>query len=199
VAFSHDSKKLASASEDKIAKVWDASSGQCLQTFEGHVDRVLLIAFSHDSVRLASGSGDATVKIWDASNGKCFQTLKLHSDEDEDEVWSVVFSHDSAWLASASHRKFRIEQEPIEPAPRDCTVKIWDANSGECLQTLMGHSDFVHSVAFLPHSSRLASASSDGTVRIWDASSGECLQTLKIGNPASNILFDSTGSYLYPC
>jgi WD40 repeat protein len=36
VAFSHDSSKLASASDDKTVKVWDASSGACLQTLEGH-------------------------------------------------------------------------------------------------------------------------------------------------------------------
>ena len=50
---------------------------------------------------------------WDA----CLQTLEGHSDL----VRSVAFSHDSAWLASASE---------------DCTVKIWDTSSGECLQTL---------------------------------------------------------------
>ena len=32
VAFSHDSTKLASASDDKTVKVWDASNGACLQT-----------------------------------------------------------------------------------------------------------------------------------------------------------------------
>jgi hypothetical protein len=36
VAFSHDSTRLASASEDMIVKIWDVSSGACLQTLEGH-------------------------------------------------------------------------------------------------------------------------------------------------------------------
>jgi WD40 repeat protein len=94
----------------------------------------------------------------------------------------VAFSPDSARLASASYDK---------------TVKIWDASSGECLQTLEGHSDWVLSVAFSPDSARLASASRDKTVKIWDASSGECLQTLKIGKELSKILFDTTSSYLY--
>jgi len=118
VAFSHDSARLASASEDRTVKIWDASSGACLQTLKGHSHYVYSVAFSHDSARLASASGDGTVKIWDASSGACLQTLKGHSQE----VRSVAFSHDSARLASASD---------------DRTVKIWDASSGACLQTLV--------------------------------------------------------------
>jgi WD40 repeat protein len=52
-----------------------------------------------------------------AMTGACLQTLEGHSDY----VRSVVFSHDSTRLASASD---------------DITVKIWDAGSGDCLQTL---------------------------------------------------------------
>jgi WD40 repeat protein len=116
VAFSHDSARLASASSDSTVKIWDVSSGACLQTLKGYGD-VDSVAFSHDSARLASASWDRTVKIWDASSGACLQTLEGHSHW----VRSVAFSHDSARLASASS---------------DETVKIWDASSGACLQTL---------------------------------------------------------------
>ncbi|KAI1676385.1 WD40 repeat [Pyrenophora tritici-repentis] len=160
VAFSHDSTRLASASDDRTVKIWDASSGACLQTLEGHSLGVSSVAFSHDSTRLASASWDRTVKIWDASSSACLQTLEGHSDW----VTSVAFSHDSTRLASASV---------------DSTVKIWDASSGACLQTLEGHSSYVSSVAFSHDSTRLALASYDRTVKIWDASSGACLQMLE--------------------
>jgi len=107
------------------------------------------------------------------------QTLEGHSGW----VYSVVFSHDSRQLASASGHQ---------------TIKIWDAETGRCMQTLEGHSGWVYSVVFSHDSRQLASASGDQTVKIWDAETGRCMQTLE-GHvySATPITFDPTGSYLF--
>ena len=60
----------------------------------------------------------------------------------------------------------------------DETVKVWDVTSGECLQTLEGHFNFVKSVSFSPDGTKVASGSFDKTVKLWDVMSEECLQTL---------------------
>ncbi|KAF2686634.1 hypothetical protein K458DRAFT_362825 [Lentithecium fluviatile CBS 122367] len=186
VAFSHESAWVASASDNKTVKIWDARSGACLLTLKGHINHVESVAFSRDSAWVASASRDKTVKIWDARSGVCLLTLKGHSDYvnsgHSNHVDSIAFSRDSAWVASAS---------------RDKTVKIWDARSGVCLLTLKGHSDYVNSVAFLHDSAWVASASDDKTVKIWDACSGECLQTLNIGKALCCISFDDSGSYIH--
>ncbi|KAI3573868.1 hypothetical protein IWW34DRAFT_823586 [Fusarium oxysporum f. sp. albedinis] len=85
---------------------------------------------------------------WDA----CLLTLEGHWNG----VNSVVFSHDSKKVASASHDK---------------TVRIWNAETGECERVLEGHNDYVGSV--------VASASYDMTVRIWNAETGECGRVLE--------------------
>ncbi|RYP04155.1 hypothetical protein DL764_004654 [Monosporascus ibericus] len=160
VAFSHDSKLVASASGDKTVRIWSADTGVLQQTFEGHNDSVRSVAFSHDSKLVASASGDKTVRIWSADTGVLQQTLEGHNGS----VRSVVFSYDSKLVASASGDK---------------TVRIWSADTGVLQQTLEGHNDSVSSVTFSHDSKLVASASDDETVRIWSADTGVLQQTLE--------------------
>eukprot|EP01046_Picozoa_sp_COSAG06_P110101 COSAG06_NODE_56611_length_284_cov_0.059459_1_plen_50_part_10 len=49
--------------------------------------------------------------------------------------------------------------------------------TGECEQTLAGHSGGVNSAAFSRDGQKIVSASLDKTVRVWSALTGECEQT----------------------
>jgi WD40 repeat protein len=80
----------------------------------------------------------------------------------QDWIHSVALSSDGQTLASGSY---------------DQTVKLWDIESGQCLNTLQGHTNWVRSVTFSPDGRTLASGSSDNTVRLWDVKSGQCLNT----------------------
>ncbi|MFL5698717.1 MAG: trypsin-like peptidase domain-containing protein, partial [Ktedonobacteraceae bacterium] len=160
VAWSPDGKRLASGSEDKTLRVWDASSGQPLLICKGHTDKVLSVAWSPDGKRLASGSEDWTLRVWDASSGQTLHTYE----SDTGTVRSVAWSPDGKRLASAN---------------AGGTVQVWDASSGRILLTFKGHTDFVVSVAWSPDGKWLASAGGDKTVQVWDASSGQTLLTFK--------------------
>ena len=52
-------------------------------------------------------------------------------------------------------------------------LKIWDAATGELLQTLGGHSNIACRLAYSPDGRQFASAGLDGAVRIWQTDTGQ--------------------------
>lgn len=67
-------------------------------------------------------------------------------------------------------------ETPTETATESQTINY---TKFTCLQTLNGHSDYVHSVAYSPDGSRIISGSDDNTIKIWDVNIGTCLKTLE--------------------
>ena len=70
---------IASGSTDYTVKIWNSSTGEYLNTLEGHSDWVYCVQFNPtDPSQLVSGSRDTTIKVWNVSDGKCLQTLTGH-------------------------------------------------------------------------------------------------------------------------
>jgi WD40 repeat protein len=47
-------------------RVWDATTGKELRTYEGHPGHVSGVAFFPDGKRIVSASADGTARIWRA-------------------------------------------------------------------------------------------------------------------------------------
>jgi WD40 repeat protein len=71
-------------------------------------------------------------------------------------VRSVTFAPDGKTLASVGD---------------DMSIILWDAETGQKLKSLDGHSAPGWDLAFHPSGTRLASASADKTIRLWDVTS----------------------------
>jgi len=55
----------------------------------------------------------------------------------------------------------------------DCSLRVWDATTGQHLSTFRGHDAPAVRVAFLGDGSHLVSAGWDGTLRVWTAADGK--------------------------
>ncbi|KAL6700404.1 hypothetical protein J3F84DRAFT_343976 [Trichoderma pleuroticola] len=106
------------------------------------------------------GYGDVTQRLLELSADlECQHTLRGHTSG----VYSAVFSADLKLVASGS---------------LDGSIKIWDAKTGRCQQTLQ-HSSNFDPVALSPNSKLLALVVAETKLKIWDVVTGQYGQTMQ--------------------
>ena len=211
LAFSRDDQRLfSSGGEDKMVKVWDPLTRREVVTLRGHTLFCHCLAASDDGLRLASAGKDKTIRIWDATpvqgdDGKIqsadsglkhaataqgqrgLDSLTLRHDS---EVWSVAYSPDGRYLASACWG--------------NRTVRIWDLRTGAAPRIITLPSDIMilFHLAFSPDNERLAvaAASSDreAVVNVWETATGrEVFEPLREKRSVPFfVTFDPTGRFL---
>ncbi len=158
IAFSPNSKMLASGSWDQTVRLWDPKKGTHLRTLTGHTGRVHSVAFSPNGRTLASSGADKIVRLWDTGKGTHKHDLIGHTAE----VYSVAFSPNGRTLASGGW---------------DATIRLWDTGKGTHKQTLRRRTDRFSSVAFTPDGQILVSVGGR-QIRLWDLSTGRVTETL---------------------
>jgi WD40 repeat protein/serine/threonine protein kinase len=179
VALSPDERKIATASQDGTAKIWDINTGIELLTLTGHSDEVIGIDFNSDGTRLATSSYDGTTKVWDANSGEEILTFTGHVGP----VVSAYFNPDGTRL--------------VTNGLYDGMVIVWDTNTGEALLSIRAHRAPIWHVTYDQEGTRIATASVDGTAKIWDAKSGELLLTLDgQAGLVSRVAFSPDGLFL---
>lgn len=176
VAFSPDSSRLATASEDGTVRLRDLRTGKAI-VIKGHTGPVYRVVFSPDGSRLATTGVDRTVQLWDGRTGERIATLTGHTAE----VFALTFSPDGSRLATTSE---------------DHTARLWDARTGS-LAVYRGHTALVHGVAVSPDASRLATVGEDGIANLWDAATGRPVVLYKRrAGAAYGVTFSADGTRL---
>ena len=116
VTFSPDGATIAAVGGSGKIHLLDAATGATLRSFGDKASRALV--FTSDGKRLWSGSQDGAITLWNVSDGSVVRTRPGHS----------------AYVTSLS---LRGNDRMLISSSRDSTMKVWDADTGDPLATLV--------------------------------------------------------------
>ncbi len=148
LAFSPDGQRLAAASADNRATVWDLGSGRIEFTLD-HAALVNVAQFSPDGRHLLTASADQTARLWDAGTGAVAGEAMRH----DVRVTHAEYSSDGASVVTAA-------------GPR---ARLWDVANGRLRAEHLAHQELVVSAHFSPDGRRVLTASFDRTALLWHA------------------------------
>jgi eukaryotic-like serine/threonine-protein kinase len=180
VQFSPDGRRLLSAGAVGILRLFDGETGREVATLAGTTIRgpapgrlarvasrlPINAAFRPDGKEIAATQGSSQVPIWDAVTGKRIRTL---GQQVMTELCCLAYSPDGRLLALGTGSSNSLD-------PR---LRVWDAETGREVFSLLGHKANVAAVAFSPDGRWLASGSHDHTLKLWDPVNGQGLRTLE--------------------
>ncbi len=125
--FSPDSKTIANGNGNTII-MWDAETGQQLQTLNGHVSRITSLLYSPDGKTLTSVGGRSMLNVWDVSTGKLKYTL-----EHANGIRSLAYSPNGSTLATGGYGN---------------SIRLWDVTTNTHKKSLSGLTSAVNSLAY---------------------------------------------------
>jgi len=149
VAVSPNDAYVASASQDKLIKIWKLPDLVLSNTLKGHKRGVWSVSFSPVDQALVSASGDKTLRLWNLKDGSCLRTFEGHTSS----VLQVNFLSAGTQLLTAG---------------ADGLIKLWNIRMAEAIATFDAHEDKVWALALQDSvANMVASGGADGSVAIW--------------------------------
>lgn len=207
VFFSNDSAALATASNDKILRIFDLEQpSEPIIKFEGHTSGIKQVMYTPDNKQLLSCADDKTIRMWDTATGS--ETRKMEFLEN---IGGMEMSSCGNVLTVAAGRKvFFLDAHTLErqrevsiPCPvysaslhqnkeifvcggEDLKLYKYDYETGIEIDNFKGHFGPVHCVRFSPDGELYASGSEDGTLRLWQTEVGKTYGLWKCVDSVTN-------------
>ncbi|MDO4630154.1 MAG: WD40 repeat domain-containing protein [Planctomycetia bacterium] len=141
----------------------------------GHTKAIMAVALSADGRYALTGSLDHRYLLWDTLS---HALVKADSSEEEGLGGDLYLPHNGPVLAVA----FNPNGNSYASASEDCTVKLWDGNNDQLMQTFTGHNSAVTHLQFGSSGTTLLSAGKDRRVILWNLINGARAQIFPTEN-----------------
>lgn len=230
VSISPNGETITTESLDETVLFWNASTGELLKHLGGDEKGHYRALFSPDGRIVATSSGtpseisNKAINLWDVSTGKLLNTLaednsafyfnnKCFSPDGKSiatwqsivcSLWDVVTGQlvkaITAHESSVNTVHFSPDNQIIATGGKDYTVRLWNANTGQLLNTL-DHQDInsLTNVQFSPDGKKIATGGiSSGEVHLWEVATGNKLRSFvrHTDNGVYSICFSPNGIML---
>jgi WD40 repeat protein len=151
IAWSRDGKTIASGSGDRTVRLWDATSGKPIHSFDAGGSYAL--SWSPDGKSLASNEYETNVRVWDMATKEIqLRCLGIF----------VGWSADSAAVITRDNGTG--------------LVRWWDRQTGDRLRETK--SDLLPSFSIARPDGRFAACVEGGALKIWEIDRGRTSLTL---------------------
>lgn len=151
-----------------------------IMQLEGHEGAVYCCRFNPNGNVLASGSYDKNLFLWRVY-GDCQNYLMMKGHKGA--ILDLDWSRDGSQIITASTDKF---------------AAIWDAEIGERVRKLRGHSSYVNSASSSRKGSSLFCTSSDDrTVKVWDSRVKNPVKSFESKYQVTSACFNETDDQIF--
>lgn len=196
--MSPDSRRIVSASSDRMLRVWNVIAGEIQLILDGHRATITALAMSADGRRLVSGAENGELCLWDLESGKVLLAIdghrgavlacalsddgsRIHAGTDTHTLCVFDARNGRRLLASQSHGgracSCGMSQDGrfIVFGSADGTLRVQNGTNGGVLRILQGHQAAVRSCGFSADGDRMLSRALDGGITVWETQSGKSI------------------------
>jgi len=195
--FSHDGKKVLTASLDRTFCIWNVQNGKLIFRISGHDSGISYAIFSEDGKEILTASYDNTIRIWSLETGKELDKLNFRNEKirflEFKKTHNSVLIHSTKgfvfeWVPNIYKRENRVFKKRLIIVKDDLVSKIIHTGKNKLgmqfveftgNKVVLSGLGRISTTALSPDHSKIIAGSINGEIIIIDLKIGKIFQIIK--------------------